>query len=317
MVPVLSAGPPAGRRRAAARGQLREIRRHWLVFVFGILLPLAVYLAFVGYPIVYSVYLSFQNWDGLSPIIQYVGLSNYRELFHDPNFWQSLENTLKWTAGTLIFTNVIAFVLAVLLRSRRVFLGTFLRLFFFVPVTMSLVAIGLMFSFILTPAFGALDLIVKALGFSGGPDLLGNPSTALYTLIVVFGWSYLGIPLMLFDTGLTQIPQELYESSRLEGATALQQMRFVTLPMLRPVFMVVTVLAVLEALRAFDLVLVMTRGGPGHASDTLGYFMWSESFAQQRFGYGAAVSTVMLALSSVFAVIYVRRAGRDALGGGD
>jgi ABC-type sugar transport system permease subunit len=186
-----------------------------------------------------------------------------------------------------------------------------------VPVTMSLVAIGLMFSFILTPAFGALDLIAKFLGFSAGPDLLGNPHTALYTLIVVFGWSYLGIPLMLFDTGLTQIPQELYESSRLEGATAFQQMRFVTLPMLRPVFMVVTVLAVLEALRAFDLVLVMTRGGPGHSTNTLGYFMWSASFSQQRFGYGAAISTIMLVLSSVFAVIYVRRAGRDALGGAD
>jgi multiple sugar transport system permease protein len=122
---------------------------------------------------------------------------------------------------------------------------------------------------------------------------------------------------MLFDTGLTQIPQELYESSRLEGASAWQQMRFVTLPLLRPVFMVVTVLAVLEALRAFDLVLVMTRGGPGHATNTLGYFMWSASFSQQRFGYGAAISTVMLVLSSVFAVIYVRRAGREALGGAD
>jgi ABC-type sugar transport system permease subunit len=120
---------------------------------------------------------------------------------------------------------------------------------------------------------------------------------------------------MLFDAGLTQIPQELYESSRLEGANAFQQLRFVTLPMLRPIFMVVTVLAVLEALRAFDLVLVMTRGGPGHASDTLGYFMWVQSFAERRFGYGAAISTVMLLMSSAFAVVYVRRAGRDALGG--
>jgi raffinose/stachyose/melibiose transport system permease protein len=287
------------------------------VFGLGILFPLAVYMAFVGYPIVYTVYLSFTSWDGLAPVIKSVGLSNYHELLHDPAFWQSLANTIKWTVGTLVFTNVIAFVLAVVLRSRRVFFGTFLRLFFFVPVTMSLVAIGLMFSFILTPAFGGLDVIAKALGFASGPDLLGTPSTALYTLIVVFGWSYLGIPLILFDTGLTQIPQELYESSRLEGATAFQQMRFVTLPLLRPVFMVVTVLAVLEALRAFDLVLVMTRGGPGHASSTLGYYMWSQSFSDQRFGYGAAISTVMLLLSSVFAVIYVRRAGRDALGGAD
>ena len=301
----------------ALRLQWREIRRHWVVFVLGIVLPLAVYLAFVGYPIAYTVYLSFQQWDGFSSVVRYVGVQNYRDLVHDSNFWLALKNTVKWTIGTLLFTNVLAFLLAVALRSRRVYFGTFLRLFFFLPVTMSLVAIGLMFSFILTPAFGGLDQVAQVLGFSAGPDLLGQPSTALYTLIAVFGWSYFGIPLMLYDAGLTQIPEELYESSRLEGANAWQQLRFLTLPMMRPIFMVVTVLAVLEALRAFDLVLVMTRGGPGHASDTLGYFMWIQSFDERRFGYGAAISTVMLLLSSVFAIVYVRRAGRDALGGGD
>ena len=304
-------------RLSSVRSGWREIRRHWVVFGLGVVFPLAVYVAFVGYPIAYTVYLSFQEWDGFSSVVHSVGLRNYQDLAHDPNFWQSFRNTIKWTIGTLFFTNVLAFLLAVVLRSKRVYFGTFLRLFFFIPVTMSLVAIGLMFSFILTPAFGALDQIAQAFGFSSGPDLLGDPNTALYTLIAVFGWSYFGIPLILFDAGLTQIPQELYESARLEGANAFQQLRFVTLPILKPIFMVVTVLAVLEALRAFDLVLVMTRGGPGHASDTLGYLMWIQSFDERRFGYGAAISTVMLLMSSVFAIIYVRRAGRDALGGRD
>ncbi len=296
--------------------QWHEIRRHRTIFGLGVVLPFAIYLAFVGYPIAYTLYLSTQQWDGFSSVVSCVGLQNYRELLHDPDFWVSMENTIKWTVGTLLFTNVVAFVLAVVLRSRRVYFGPVLRLLFFLPVTMSLVAIGLMFAFILTPAFGALDLVAQALGFASGPDLLGNPGSALYTLIAVFGWSYLGIPLVLYDAGLTQIPEELYEAARLEGASSWQQMLLVTLPLLRPIFMVVTVLAVLEALRAFDLVLVMTRGGPGHASDTLGYLMWIQSFDERRFGYGAAISVVMLLLSSAFAVFYVRQTGRDALGGG-
>jgi ABC-type sugar transport system permease subunit len=294
----------------------RDIRRHRTIFLLGIVLPLVIYILFVGYPIAYTIYLSAQSWDGFSKVIRYVGLQNYGELLSDPDFWVALGNTIRWTLGTLVFTNVLAFLLAALLRSKRIYFRNILRLFFFLPVTMSLVAIGLMFSFILTPAFGALDLFAHVLGQPSAPDLIGDPYIALYTLIIVFGWSYLGMPMVLYDAGLTQIPEELYEAARLEGATGLQQMLLITLPLLRPIFMVVTVLAVLEALRAFDLVLVMTRGGPGHASDTLGYFMWIQSFDERRFGYGAAISVVMLVLSSLFAMIYVRRAGNDALGRG-
>jgi multiple sugar transport system permease protein/raffinose/stachyose/melibiose transport system permease protein len=292
------------------------VRQHRTVFALGVVLPLLVYIAFVGYPLVYTVYLSFQQWDGFSKVIAYRGLLNYRELIHDPNFWIALGNTIKWTIGALFFSNVLAFLLAVALRSSHIYFGTVLRLLFFLPVTMSLVAIGLMFSFILTPAFGGLAQISQWFGGSDGPDLLGDPHAALYTLIGVFVWSYLGIPLVLYDAGLTQIPEELYEAARLEGASGWQQMRLVTLPLLRPITMVITVLVVLEALRAFDLVLVMTRGGPGHASDTLGYFMWIQSFDERRFGYGAAISVVMLLLSSVFAILYIRRSGRDAGAGG-
>ncbi len=301
--------------RSIAWQQWQELLRRRDVFAFGVVAPIGVYVLFVGYPVVYTVYLSFCRWDGFSKIVSYVGFANYRRLFQDPDFWTALGDTTAWTIGTLLFSNVLAFVLAVALRSRLVYFGGAIKILFFLPITMSLVATGLMFSFILTPAFGALWEIALALGFSNGPDLLGNPNTALYTLIVVFGWSYLGIPLMLYEAGLTQIPDELYEAARLDGASGFQQMWLVTLPMLRPIFMVVTILATIEAIRAFDLVLVMTRGGPGHASDTLGYFMWVESFHQRHFGYGAAISVVLLVLSSAFSLLYIRRTGRDALGG--
>jgi raffinose/stachyose/melibiose transport system permease protein len=302
--------------RELAWRQWQELFRRRDLFALGVILPICVYIVFVGYPVAYTVYLSFCQWDGFSKIVKYVGLLNYQHLIEDPDFWTALQNTIAWTIGTLLFSNVLAFVLAVALRSRLVYFGRTIKILFFVPITMSLVATGLMFSFIVTPAFGALWEVARLLGFSNGPDLLGNPHTALYALIVVFGWSYLGIPLMLYEAGLTQIPDELYEAARLDGANGFQQMWMITLPMLRPIFMVVTILATIEAIRAFDLVLVMTRGGPGHASDTLGYFMWVESFHKRHIGYGAAISVVLLLLSSAFSIAYIRRTGKDALGGG-
>lgn len=294
--------------------QWRQLLRHRDVFLLGVVLPVCVYFVFVGYPVIYTVVLSFRRWDGFSNVISDAGLDNYRALIRDPNFWIALRNTVVWTFGSLVFTNILAFVIAVVLRSRYVYFAGLMRLCFFLPVTMSLVAVGLMFSFMLTPAFGAISIVWQLLGLGDGPDLLGDPGSALYTLIVVFGWSYLGIPMMLYDAGLTQIPEELYEAARLEGANWMQLLLLVTMPLMRPIFVVVTLLAVLEAIRAFDLVLVMTRGGPGHASDTLGYFMWIQTFDERNFGYGAAISVVMLVMSSVFAIFYVRRAGNDALG---
>jgi multiple sugar transport system permease protein len=221
---------------------------------------------------------------------------------------------VKWTIGTLLFSNVLALILAVILRSRRIYFGMFFRVLFFLPVTMSFVATGVMFQFILSPEFGAVDQVFRFFGFAHGPDLLGNPSTALYVLLAVSGWATFGLAVLLFDAGLTQIPHELYESARLDGANALEQFRFVTFPMLKPISMIIAVLAVLEALRAFDLPYAMTRGGPAQATTTLGYFMWVDAFDEQRFGYGSAISTVILLFSVIFAVVYIRRAGRDALG---
>jgi len=290
----------------------RAFRKHWFVYLAGVLLPVALYGTFVGYPLVYSVYLSFVDWNGLSANMKFVGLSNYSELFHDSIFWDSLKNTLKWIVGAIIFADGIAFLLAVFLRSHRVHFGTFFRLLLFLPVTMSLVSVGLMFSFILNPAFGVISVILQDIGLGSlNIDLLGDTNKVVYTLIVVFGWSYVGIPMMLFDAGLTQIPVELYEAAKIEGANGTQILRYVTIPMLRPIFIVVTILAVIEALRTFDIVLVMTRGGPGTTSDVLGYFMYITSFTETRFGYGASVSTVILLLSSLFAIVYLRRVGSD------
>ena len=300
-------------RRAPVR-LVAAFRRHWLVYVGGVIVPLALFGVFVGYPIVRSVYLSFTDWNGLAEP-EWTGLQNYRDLADDEVFRDSIVNTAKWVVGSVLFSSVLAFLAAVLLRSRRLYFGGFFRLVLFLPVTMSLVAVGLMFAFILDPSFGAGDTILRALGFEDVvPDLLGNSDRALWTLIIVSGWTTLGAALIMFDAGLTQVPDELYEASRLDGANGWQTMRYVTLPALAPIFLVVTMLAIFTGLIAFDLILVMTAGGPGAATHTLGFYMYKTAFVETRFGYSAAIATLMLAVSVVFASVYLLRIGRNILG---
>ena len=292
----------------------RAWRRHWLVYLMGVGLPVTLYAVLVGYPLLYSVYLSFFSWDGLGSK-DYVGLANFRELWHDEVFHKSLTNSLKWIAGTLLFADVVAFMLAVWLRSGTVYAARVFRVILFLPVTLSLVAVGLMFAFIVDPAFGAISGVLGAFGFENQvPDLLGDPDVVIYTLICIFGWTYVGGAMMLFDAALGQVAPELYEAARIDGATPPQTLRHVTIPSLRPVFVVVTMLAVLDALSAFDLIIAMTNGGPGDASSVLGFFMYRTAFGETRLGYGAAISTFILAMSAIFAILYVRRVGRGLFG---
>ena len=311
-----AASVPTARRARRRETKLERVKRRWFAYTFGLVLPVAIYAIFVGYPLLYSVYLAFVKWDLFAPHKVWVGTSNFRELYHDALFWNAFRGTVKWTLGTLFVVDVLAPALAIFLNSGRVYIPGFFRTIFFIPVTMSLVAVGLMFSFIVSPAFGVFNVLFEKIGI-GDPnvDLLGNPHSALYTLIAIFGWSYIGIALILFHAAVRQIPAELYEAVRLDGANGLQTLRYITLPMLRPIFMVVTMISVLEALRAFDLISVMTRGGPGNASQVLGFLMYRSAFSEQRVGYGAAISTVMLALSIIFAVVYLRKVGRSALDG--
>jgi raffinose/stachyose/melibiose transport system permease protein len=313
---VSAAAAPQARRLRRRETKLERVKRRWFAYVFGLVVPVLVYAIFVGYPLLYSIYLAFVQWDLFAAHKQWVGLANFRELAGDPLFWHAFGGTVKWTLGTLFVVDVLAPALAIFLNSGRVYMPGFFRMIFFIPVTMSLVAVGLMFSFIVSPAFGVFSVLFSKIGI-GDPnvDLLGNPHSALYTLIAIFGWSYIGVALILFHAAVRQIPAELYEAVRLDGASGWQSLRHITLPMLRPIFMVVTMLSVLEALRAFDLISVMTRGGPGNASQVLGFLMYRAAFNEQRVGYGAAISTVMLALSMLFAIAYLRKVGRSALDG--
>ena len=292
-----------------ALGRLRE---HWFLAVFGVGIPVCLFCLYVGYPIVFNVYLSFTRWNGLGPRPIFDGIFNYRFLVESSSFWVSLANTLKWVLGTLIIANIFGLITAGLLQPKRVYLATLFRAIVFLPVTMSLVSVGIMFAFLLDPTFGIVPDVLHLLRM---PDisLLGDPRVALYSLIGMFGWSYLGIPVMIYHAGISQIPPERYEAASLEGANGFQTIRYVTIPALRPVIVVVTLYSVIQGFKNFDLIAVVTSGGPGNSTNVLAFYMYILAFQERFFGIGSAVSVILLLLSLSFVVAYLRRVGESAL----
>lgn len=281
-------------------------------------LPLLLFTIFVGFPILFTIYLSFFSWDGVGTQFTFIGLQNYQTLLHDREFYRALKNTTIWTILTLLVPVVIGFFLAVFLTSGRMYFKGAIRSLLFLPSTMSLVTVGIMFSLILNPIFGALNtgLTAARLGFLIH-DWLGDPKIALYTLILTYAWTYMGLPLTMFYAGIRQIPTELYEAAQIEGAGFWQTLRYVTVPVLRPVFTVVTVIAIINSVKAFDLVFAMTRGGPYGQTAVLGYYMYLQAFLSYRYGYGSTISVVILVISSLFAYIYLRHLAGESLRGTD
>ncbi len=294
--------------------RLARLKEHWFIATFGVVVPFALFCVFVGYPIAYNVFLSFMKWNGLSPLLQAVGLRNYVGLVNTVVFWTTLLNTFKWLIGTVLLANVFGLLFAVAFQARNMYLPTLFRSLTFLPVTMSLVSVGIMFAFILDPTFGMVGDVLRVLGLgSVRPELLGNPKIAIYTLIAVFGWSYLAIPMMIYHAGISQISPELYEAAWLEGAGRAHVLRYITIPSLRPVTVVVTIYSIIQGFRNFDLIATVTSGGPGNATNVLGFYMYILAFQERFFGSGAAVSSIILVLSLLFIVTYLKRVGENTL----
>ena len=288
-------------------------RDHTFVTIFGILVPLTIFAIFVGYPIVFTIYLSFFEWNGMAPEKTFVGLQNYQYLIGDKYFYTALLNNVKWVGVTLFFPVLLGLVIAYGLRSRIIPAPALIRTVIFFPVTMSLISVGLMFLLILNPLFGAFDTILRSIGLGSlVMEWFGDYRIALYTLVVVSGWAFTGMPMILYFAGLGDVPKETFDAAKIEGAGHFRMLTQVAIPQLRPVTAVVVMLTLFESLRAFDLVAVMTKGAPFGSTNVLGYLVYLESFWNSRFGYGATLSVAILAISILLATFVMKKLMKGA-----
>jgi ABC-type sugar transport system permease subunit len=278
---------------------------------FYFLAPAAlVLLLFMAVPMVNAIMLSFQSWNGMSPA-RWTGLANYATLLQDRLFLQALGNTAYFTIATTLFKTVVPLLIAVMLNS-GIRGGTVFRTLYFMPVIISLAISGLLWAMILEPNFGFLNEALRAVGLGNFTQLwLADRATVMPSIIFVSLWHDLGFYLVIYFAALRGIPQEYYEAARIDGANAWHRLIHVTVPMLRPIIVLVVVLNTINGVKAFDHIWVMTAGGPNHASDTLGTYLYSIAFgamgsSNPRLGYAASIAIVILVLSLILSVIQIR-----------
>jgi raffinose/stachyose/melibiose transport system permease protein len=272
-----------------------------------VLPSLVFYVVFLALPIVGAVVISLLNWSGMSMSdIKWAGGDNYIALAHDQVFWQALKHNMIFIAGGASGVVVLGLVLAVLLE-QGLRGSNFFRGIFFVPTVVSMVVVGIVFILILSPEFGLINpLLARGHLQSWQHAWLGEPLTALPTVIGVDVWKNFGLSMFLFVAGLKNIPSEFYEAASIDGANAWQRFSGITLPSLRPVTAVVVILASINSLKLFDLVYVMTAGGPNHASEVLTTWMYAQGFMFNNMGYGSALAVVLLVITFVLTAIQFR-----------
>jgi len=291
------------------RGMRRAMRTLWLPAAF--LLPaVAIMLAFMFIPMVNAILLSLQSWNGLTSST-WVGLGNYQDLLQDPLFLNAFAHTALFVVVTVIFQTSIPLLVAVLLF-KGVRGSVFFRTVYFMPAVISLAVSGLLWSIIYDPTNGVLNVLLGKVGLQGlEKPWLADTGTVLPSIMVVSIWQSLGFYLLIFFAGLQGIPRDVYEAASTDGANAWQRFRYVTIPLLAPVITVVVVLNTINGLKAFDQIWVMTAGGPTHASDTLGTYLYYTAFgaygsANPQLGYASAIGVLILVLSAVLSIVQIR-----------
>jgi multiple sugar transport system permease protein len=292
--PVRKTAGPA--RRGLSR-RARQTRAAWLFLTPS----LAVLTAFVVWPMIQAAYLSMTDYN-LMQTARFVGLDNYRALWHDSAVRNALGNTLVYAAVSTPVSVVLALALALFLN-RSMPLRGFLRSAVFLPFVMSLGVVSIAWAFLLDPNIGLLTEWLAKVGIVTQQGWLTDPSLAMPAVIMVGVWKNLGFYMVMYLAGLQEIPAELYDAARVDGATAWQRVRRITWPLLANQTMLITIMAAIGTLQAFDQIYVMTHGGPFFKTETLVMLTYRVGFEQNRFGYAAAISWVLLVLVFVLSML--------------
>ncbi len=290
--------------RAGTRAMSR-VRAKWTTVILFVAPAFALYVLFVLFPIVQAAHYSLFKWNGLQPLTDFVGLRNYQVALSNGAFRAALGNNLLIMVLSLTIQMPFSLGLAVLLNRRFPGRAIF-RLIFFLPYVLSEAITGIVFSLMLRPD-SIVDTAFKGAGLAGFvQDWLGDGGFVMITLFVILTWKYFGFHMIILLAGLQGIPRELEEAALIDGAGRWQAFRFVTLPLLGPTIRVSVFLSMIYVVQLFDMIWVMTKGGPLGASNTIAILMFKSGFVSQQMGYGSALAVILFVLAFILALAYLR-----------
>lgn len=268
----------------------------WKPYVY--VLPMVlVYLILVLYPVVYSVWMSFTDFTTVTQV-EWVGLENYLNVLSDARFWNALVNSAVYSLGT-VFSISLGLLLALLLNSDDIRGKPLFQSVIFLPYVLPIVVASVLFSWMFTE-FGIVNSFLTGAGIIAEPiGWLSSPTLAMPTVIVVTVWKNVGFNMLIFLAGLQSIPDNVYEAARIAGKSRWQTFRHITLPLLKAPLVITTILGMIGAIRGFDAIWVMTEGGPGNSTETLGVYFYRVAFASGDFSSAAAIGVIMFVIAIV------------------
>ncbi|MDL2403734.1 carbohydrate ABC transporter permease [Rhizobium mayense] len=279
--------------------------RFWRVILLSP--PFFVFGIFVIWPLLSSFYYSFTNWNGFDSNYDFVGIANFSKIVTDHLFLNAAINTTIWMVVAIVGPTLLGLFLALLLDSKIVGARLF-KTIFYLPICLSAVIVGQIWIWIYQPDWGLLNTVISHVtGERIRFAWLAKPDTALYAVILAWCWQQTGLSMVIYLAGLTAIPEDLIEVCSIEGASRWQRISHVIVPLLTPSTVVVIALSVINSLKGFDILYIMTGGGPFNSSDTLAVHMYNESFRKYLMGYGSAVSVVLFLIALAIISLYFRQ----------
>lgn len=287
-------GQARGRRPPTTPVRRRRNLRNGLLF-FALIIPnLTAILIFSYYPAIYNIALSFMDWDLVSAFPEWAALENYQKLFSDSRFWQIMLNTLIFTGVTVAGSLLGGLALGALLATRVPFTGL-VRTFAFTPHMIPGAAVGMLWLFMFDPNFGLSRWMFNLVDMDS-PNWTTTSDWSIWAITIAYLWQRLGFVTVIYYTAILDLPQEVHEAANLDGANAFKRLWHISLPLLNPITFFLSITGVLSAAQAFDLISIMTGGGPGASSSTLSWMIYEEAFQNFDIGRASAAATVLLVL---------------------
>jgi raffinose/stachyose/melibiose transport system permease protein len=296
---------------------MNEVRIRRFV-AMGLAPAILLYALFVFVPVIWSAYYGFFDWKGIGAA-KFIGLNNYVEVLHDSVFWRALKNNVIFVLASVFGQLPIALILAILLHKSN-FIQRFLRSAIFMPMVLSSVIIGMIWQYIYHPQIGILNFLLDAAGLGSWKlQWLSDPKIAIFAMVPPLVWSFVGLYLIIFISAFQNIPGDIHDAAQIDGAEGARKLVSITLPMIWTTVQVALVLCISGSLKSFDLVYVMTKGGPAHATELLATYMYNSTFSSYRYGFGSAISTTIVLISLLFigtSQLLMSMRGKNKEGGG-
>lgn len=275
----------------------------WRPYLF-VAPAIIVFLVFFIQPIFYMIYLSFHDWNFISPDKTFVGLGNFKDLLSDPMFLEVIRNTLMYTFFTVLFSISLALLMSIWLNKQG-WMYSFVQGAVFSPHIISLVSIAMLWMWIMDADYGLLNWVLSLVGLEKVPWLT-DPNTALSSLIIIAVWKNIGYFTLIIIAGLQSIPKHLYEAAALDRTPPWRRFAKITFPMLSPSLFFLTIIGILDSIKVFETISIITKGGPLNSTNTLVYYIYENGFIFFKIGYASAAGVILLVILSILTLLYFK-----------